>query len=175
MNRRFPEETNPTRPAGLRLRCFLEIVLAGVIFIGSSFSVAQVDCVDPHPILVSHVQGQVFDPFGIPVPEATISLVPSKGDAFKAAANADGEFEIIAPDGKYALQVEQQGFQLSTVELKLGRDVRNLLRRQKLLVLLGFAGSYCPLVTTSKQEFLSATQENIKRLKGTAQKNATQK
>ena len=173
--RRRSGSTNLPMTAGLRLRCFLEIVLAGVVLIGSSFSMAQVDCVEPHQIAVSHVQGQVFDPFGIPVPRATVILVPKKGNALETKADGAGRFEVNAPSGHYAMKVEQQGFAFSKVELKIRRGFWKVLPREKLLVLLGFAGSYCPEVITSKEEFLSATQANIERLRGTVHTDATQK
>ncbi len=174
MKRLVPGETILTTTAGPRLRCFLGIVSALIVF-GSSLLVAQVDCVQPHEIPVTQVRGQVFDPFGIPVPEATVLLVPQKGQKLQTKSDGKGRFELHAPLGHYALKVEQQGFALSSAELHVGRNLLGTIHRQELRVMLGFAGSYCPWITTSKRNFLSAVQTNIKRLKDTFQTHATQK
>ena len=145
------------------------------VFLWPALAPSQVDCVEPHHFAVSQVHGRVFDPFGIPVPEATVSLVPENGQALQTKSDGNGRFEIYAPLGRYALKVEQEGFAFASAELNVERNLLGAIHKEELRVTLGFAGSYCPWVTTSKRKFLSAVQANLKRLKESAQTNATQK
>jgi hypothetical protein len=135
---------------------------------------AQDKCPAPRNLTVSQIRGQVFDAFGIPVPGAAVLLLGIHGE-LQTAADAKGLFQLNVPPGRYVMKVDAEGFQFSTFEVKVGRNLRTILRPQKLNVILGFSGSYCPGVTTSRREFLDTTGANLKRLKETSQKDATQK
>ncbi len=151
------------------------LAVCGFVFLWPALAPSQIDCITPAKLSVSQVRGQVFDPFGIPVSDATVSLVSRNGKSLETTSDETGRFALDAPLGLYFLKVEQQGFALSSTELYVGRNLWTTIHRQELRVMLGFAGSYCPWVTTSKREFLTAVQANIKRLKDTFQTNATQK
>ncbi len=135
---------------------------------------AQDKCPAPRQLAVSQIRGQVFDAFGISVPGAAVLLLGIHGE-LHIAADAKGQFQLNVPPGRYVMKVDAEGFQSSSFEVKVGRNLLTMLRPQKLNVILGFSGSYCPGVTTSRREFLDTTGANLKRLKETSQKDATQK
>ena len=101
---------------------------------------AQDQCPPPRSIAVSQIRGQVFDAFGIPVPGAAVLLLGIHGET-QAAADAKGQFQLNVPPGRYVMKVDAEGFQFSSFEVKVGRNLGTLLRPQKLNVILGFSGS----------------------------------
>ena len=150
------------------------IAIFSIFVAASAPARAQDNCPAPRNLAVSQIRGQVFDAFGISVPGAAVLLLGIHGE-LQTAADAKGQFQLDVPPGRYVMKVDAEGFQSSTFEVKVGRNLRTILRPQKLNVILGFSGSYCPGVTTSKREFLDTTGANLKRLKETSQKDATQK
>lgn len=129
---------------------------------------AQSACAVPHGVAVPQVRGQVFDAFGIAVPFATVTVFGIDG-AVKTSADDTGRFSFNVPAGHYVFKAEAEGFSYSSAELKVGRSWQTILGRQNLNVMLGFGDTYCPWVTTSKQEFERTADANMTRLKKSAQ------
>jgi Carboxypeptidase regulatory-like domain len=177
----LPGNTIPLTTAGPRLRCFLGFVFPAIVFIVSAPLPAQSeplalrDCPVAHEVAVSQVRGEVYDAFGIPVPFATVFILGIHGEV-QTYSDETGHFEFdVLPAGHYVLKAEAEGFAFSIAELKVGQTWRTFFTRPKLKVTLGFNGTYCPWVTTSKTKFQSDTKANLKRLKEAAQTDATQK
>ena len=162
----------PRNSMGISSAC--ATIFISTLLASSAPALAQDKCPAPRNLAVSQIRGQVFDAFGIPVPGAAVLLLGIHGE-LQTAADAKGLFQLNVPPGRYVMKVDAEGFQFSTFEVKVGRNLRTILRPQKLNVILGFSGSYCPGVTTSRREFLDTTGANLKRLKETSQKDATQK
>jgi hypothetical protein len=57
------------------------------------------------------IRGQVMDPSGAAIPDATVLVIPPQGAAFTATTDREGLFEIKEiPAGTYKVQVMAQGF-----------------------------------------------------------------
>ncbi len=70
------------------------------------------------------VRGQVTDPSGAAVANATVALIPASGAPITATANGQGVFEVKAPPGKYTADVTAPGFALyenTDVEIAAGQ------------------------------------------------------
>jgi hypothetical protein len=164
---------------GFWLRCFLGAIgpMAFFAVLPSRASLAQgiVDCVYPGRVSVSRVQGRVFDPFGTVVPGAVITLVNEHNVTLQTTTDNQGRFHFATSPGKYRFKAEIQMFQKSQTELSVGEDLAGLIYPSDLHVILGLSGSYCAWVTTSQREFRQIISSNEKRLKESAQNNATQK
>jgi hypothetical protein len=136
---------------------------------------AQVDCVYPGRVAVSHAQGQVFDPFGVVVPGVVVTLDDERGSTLQTTTDSQGRFRFAASRGKYSFKAVLPMFQTSRTQLNVGENLAGLVHRQNLHVILGLIGSYCAWVTTSQEEFQQIINNNKKRSEETAQRNATQK
>lgn len=131
-------------------------------------ALAQGDCAVPHGISVPQIRGQVFDAFGIEVPFATVTVLGIHGSVQTTADNT-GQFSFDVGPGHYVLKAEAEGFSYSSAEVKVGRSLQTIFGRQRLKVMLGFADTYCPWVTTSNQKFRESAEANLARLKQSAQ------
>jgi hypothetical protein len=128
------------------------ILLAGL---GSSISAAQygiIDCVMQRKLVVSRVQGQVIDPNGAPVSDARISLSRGGQETIQSKTDAVGRFKLNVPSVSYTFMAELRGFEVTTAELEVGRDIANLFHPTALRVILALPGMNCPWVTTSNKE-----------------------
>ena len=78
----------------------------GIWFVGvsSAVGVAQVDSVMPNKLTASRVQGQVFDPTGVPIPGAVISFVTPGGSALQVKTNEEGRFCIDNASGLHTFK-----------------------------------------------------------------------
>jgi hypothetical protein len=140
-----------------------------------SVALAQVDCVMPRKLVVSRVQGQVFDLMGRPIPGAQISLKDDGAAACQIKTDDEGKFRFDKVSGLHGFKVEAPGFDSAAIDLDVGGDVQSLLRPSYLRVILGIGGSSCPIVTVSKKEFEQEIRANNKRFQEAAKNNATQK
>jgi hypothetical protein len=138
-----------------------------VVGLGTSFSFAQYgtgDCIEQRKLAVAHVKGQVFDPHGVPVPEAVVSLWPDGRSTVQLKTDAKGFFQFKVEPGNYILKATYPGFELTTAELAVGTDILGVFHSPSLNVILALPGMNCPWVTTSNKE-----------IKGLVRKYATQK
>ncbi len=130
-------------------------VLCSIAGIGSSLSFAQsgiVDCIVQKKLNVPRVHGQVFDAAGVPVPGAMISVKQDGNPPKNATTDSAGRFYFKVQSGQYALRASYPGFETTTAELQVGRDIANLFRPTALKVILALPGVNCPWVTTSNTE-----------------------
>jgi hypothetical protein len=135
----------------------------------------QVDCFGYRMHLVSKIEGRIFDPSGIPLPKAKVTLLRDSAVVDRAETDERGWFEIKAPRGKYNLRAEARGFAEGFAMLDVAHDPNHLLHRSTLWIILGLGFSEpCPTSTTSHREFLHLLQTQKQQL-GLTDKNATQK
>jgi len=162
--------------------------LSIVVGLGCSFSPGQlvhrnrvflqfgiVDCFGQGRVLASRAQGMIVDPTGVPVPGARISLTAEGKPSLETRSGSDGRFLLKAPAGLYIFRVDVAQFAGPEIELDLGKDSTSLLHPNSMYVMLGLAGSFCPLVTTSDRMLKRETELNKQRLKESTQNNATPK
>jgi Carboxypeptidase regulatory-like domain len=127
-------------------------VFAGL---GSSVSFAQygiVDCVMQRKLVVARVQGQVFDPSGIPVPGVLVALSRDGMQIAETTTGPNGKFALNLASGSYHFRAKLRGFEATTADLDVGRDIANLVHRKTLKVILALPAMDCPWVTTSNKE-----------------------
>ena len=137
-------------------RFSLALVLFGGL--GSSISFSQdgltiIDCIMQPKLVVSHVQGRVFDPHGDPVPGVQIALSRDGILLIQSKTDSNGKFLLNVPSGTYGFKAEGRGFESTTAELEVGRDIANLVHPTALKVILALPGVNCPWVTSSNKEF----------------------
>jgi len=138
------------------------------------FGYAQTGCVSAANLTVPTFQGRLSDIAGNPVSGAVVTLESNNGSQFKATTRANGQFRLDAPPGKYKLLAFYPSFQSISTTLTVGPNT-TASQESTLYIILGLQGSYCSFITTSKKEFDNIIRANKKRLKESAQKNATQK
>jgi hypothetical protein len=129
------------------------ILFAGL---GSSISFAQsgiVDCIEQRTINVPTIRGQVFDPNGIPIPGALVSVSSEIESEIQLRTDANGQFNGNLPPGKYTLKASYPGFEITRAKLNVGRDVSSVFHPTTLRVILALGSMGCPWVTTSNKEF----------------------
>jgi hypothetical protein len=138
------------------------ILCAGL---GSSFSFAQyriVDCVEQKAVTVRRVQGQVFDPNGVPVPGVIVSLSSEAHPDIQSKTGAAGEFSIKARPGRYVLKALYPNFETTRAELDIGEDVISIFHPTALRIILALHGMNCPWVTANKKEFNLLNEQHRK-------------
>ncbi|HME57577.1 MAG TPA: carboxypeptidase-like regulatory domain-containing protein [Terracidiphilus sp.] len=153
----------------------MAFMITGLFWFATANTAAQVDCISPKLLKVSRVQGQVFDITGAAVPGVVVSLVQDGKSTAQFHTGSNGEFQFKPAPGLYLLKAEVPAFQRASVELKVGRDLWNLLHPSTLRVIVGLYGSFCPWVTTSNREFQKMVRANNQRLKEHTETNATQR
>ena len=131
------------------------LVVVGLFGIGSVSAFAQIE-VFKYPLLVSSAQGQVFDSFGRPIPDAVVTLKQEGKPALEINTNDAERFNFKAASGQYVLRVKAQGFASAYRDIDVGRDFRNLFHSNSLWVVLRVSActDTCSWVTTSEKKFL---------------------
>jgi hypothetical protein len=131
-------------------------VLALFAGLGSSFSATQsgiVDCLEQKRLTVPRIRGQVFDPMGVPIPGALVSVSSETGPEMQSKTDATGQFNIKAPPGRYMLKASLPNFEVTRARLEVGTDILSLFHPTALRVILSVGSMTCPWVTTSNKEF----------------------
>lgn len=148
------------------------LILLALLFLSINSADAQVDYFAIKSVKVSRIWGQVFDPSGEYVANASVSLLV-KGEAkFSAAVDSQGRFEIEAPPGDYWIRARADGFAAATVVVHVRHGLSRILPSKATYMILGL-GNYqpCPPGTTSKREF----QKVVTEFKEKTREYATQK
>ena len=151
--------------------CLLLLAIVGC----TCFSHAQVDCFYK-ALSVSRVQGQVFDPSGLPIPATVLSLKQGGKEMTRATTDDQGRFSIRNANGKYELHTEARGFAPAFAPINVGNDFEHAFHPGKLWLILSVGATEpCPSVTTSHKQFLQTLSDYRKQFRGITQTNATQK
>lgn len=135
----------------------------GLLLFVAAGSYSQVDCVDPNLIKVSRIHGQVFDPSGVPIPDATISLSREDKAVSTVKTGTTGDFSFKAPVGVYAVRISATGFDQLNFQVRNGADLSSLFRGSDIRAVLSIARVSCPWATTSNREFQRSLKESRKR------------
>ena len=151
--------------------------LARAAFVASVLSVplsslGQMDCFGVRTLKVSRIEGQVFDPQGVPVSGSTVTLLEHNNPMITATTDGAGRFHLDAPAGEYWLRATNTGFAPATVPVRVRRGLLRVLPSRGVYLILG-VGIFlpCPAGTLSEKEF----QSTIKNFKETIGEHSTQK
>jgi hypothetical protein len=142
-------------------------ILAVLAGFGTSVSFAQygiVDCIEQKRLAVRRVQGRVYDPNGVALEGALITLSSETEGEVQSKTNEAGEFLVRVHPGRYSFRATFPGFESTRANVEVGFDVISVVHPTALHVILALPGVNCPWVTTSNKEF-----------KGIVHKHATQK
>jgi hypothetical protein len=146
-----------SKQRGFRLRCFLDVVVLTVLFcspsIQSAFPQGIVDCIQQRKLTVPKVEGQVVDPKGAPVPTALVWISQEGKLVSKIETDSLGRFAFGVRSGQYTLKAQLQGFETTTAELDVGKDLGSLFHPTALKVILALPGMNCSWVTTGGREY----------------------
>jgi hypothetical protein len=152
------------------------LVITGLWGFGSSFAGAQSNCKIDNTLFVSDIHGKVFDPHGVPIPNATVHLEQGTPPPIETRTDANGKFHVRYGYGWYTITVKSPGFQDVSIPVKAGPDMRADFHSSELKVILGLhLGEHCIPATTSNRVFHLMIESNNKNIKGNEQQNATQK
>ena len=144
----------------------------------SAFVVAahgQVDCVEPRIISAANIQGQIFDPSGISIPEASVTILREDKEVTKLKTDKEGRFYVESREGIYRLKISAPGFEASQFRVRVRRHSLGLQRSPTIRILLGLPSLNCAWATTREKEFRREVRNNNERMQRNIQDNATQK
>ena len=151
--------------------------MAHTAFVASVFLIplslfGQMDCFGVKTLKVSRIEGQVFDPQGVPVSGSSVTLLEHNMQTITATTDNAGRFQLDTPAGEYWLRATNTGFAPATVPVRVRRGFLRLLPSGRVHLILG-VGMFlpCPAGTLSEKEF----QSTIKNLKETMEEHSTQK
>jgi hypothetical protein len=133
----------------------------------------QIDCIEPRPIIVNGIRGQVFDPSGVPIPNASALLLRAGKPTSKLRTDKQGRFQEASDAGTDAIQVSAPGFETLHFRIEDGSDVSRASPPKLIRIVLGLPGLNCAWATTSEKEFRREISNNNKRLQESVKNNAT--
>jgi hypothetical protein len=105
---------------------------------------------------VNKLQGEVYGPSGIPLPQ--ILILVSKDGKFvsKTKTDGSGKFEFKARAGLYDLKLQFVGSISMDLKVRVGRGHGSLFHPARLRAVLGLSGTRCGFATTNSKEFKKA-------------------
>lgn len=105
---------------------------------------AQVDCVEPNLIKVSQIHGQVFDPSGVPIPNASVRLSPEQKTLSTATTSDSGKFTFDPDPGRYDLRISARGFDSLHFQVLVRRSSPFAPQHSPIRTILSVAHISCP-------------------------------
>ena len=157
------------RPAGPRLRCFLNVALLSILVIGAygAKTAHAAPCAAPPDLKLSRIHGMIYGPSGLPVPQILVWAEQDGKSIVKTQTDSRGKFELKVAPGKMIVHVQLLGSRLMDLNVQVGHGAGGPFRSARLLMVLGLSGTRCSFVTMSKKEF----KEAIKRYQGLLKEN----
>ena len=127
------------------------------------------------PVRTARLHGHVFDPFGTPIPDASVRVLLNDKIAGETRTDDRGRFDLNIASGEYSLDVRMNGLMALTQQIKIERDLRTLLFPRDVKIMLGLGGFDCPFATTSSRQFRYEIKLSNDRMKESSKNHATQK
>ena len=154
-----------TRSAGLWLRCFLRAALLLSLVTGFCRATAAfaATCPVPQEFGMKKLQGTVYGPSGISLPQILVQLSREGKFVAKTKTDASGKFEFKLAPGLYDVELQFVGSKAMDLKVRVGRG--HGFHSVRLRIVLGLSGTRCGFATTSSKEFKQA----IKRFEGQLQ------
>jgi Carboxypeptidase regulatory-like domain len=137
-----------------RIRCFLEAgsLLLVLIAAGGVGTGRAATCPAVPELSLSRLQGTVFGPSGVPVPQIVIQAL--QDGAVMATTHTDdkGKFAFAAAPGKYVLHIQFLGSKSLDLNVRIAHHVE-FFRSARIRMVLGLSGTRCSFATTSNKQF----------------------
>lgn len=152
--------------AGIRLRCFLKIALLLALVAGFCRATAAYAVCPALPELgVNKLQGAVYGPSGITMPQIHVLLSREGKPVAQTKTDGSGKFEFKIGPGLYDLQLFFIATKAMDLKVRVGHGYGGWFHPARLRIVLGLSGTRCGFATTSSGEFKKA----IKRYQGLLQ------
>lgn len=155
--------TDSTIAAGLRLRCFLNAALQLFLVIGLSGAMTAfaMDCNSKWDMKLSRVQGTVYGPSGLTVPEIRVWVERTGKIVAKTQTDGRGRFELKVAPGNYVVHLQYLGSKPMDLNVRVGRG---FFHAPRLRIVLGLSGTRCSFATTSSKQFKNEMKRYQKQL-----------
>jgi hypothetical protein len=144
------------RKAGLRLRCFLNHALVVFLVIGSSCAKTgyAISCPAPSELNLSHLQGTVYGPSGVSVPQIKVRVERDGKLVSQTTTDDKGRFDFKVEPGNYVVHLQFLGSKSMDLNVRIGHGFRGgFFRAARLRIVLNLSGARCGFATTSAKQF----------------------
>ncbi len=162
MKRTFSLSAGIQDQRGLWLRCFLKAAL--VVALVTSFfcptAANAANCPAPEELGLKKLQGTVYGPSGIALPQIVVRLSREGKFIAKTETDGKGKFEFKPGPGHNDLEILFMGSKSMDLKLRIGHG--SGFHSGRLRIVLGLSGTRCGFVTLSSKELKNA----IKRFQG---------
>ena len=136
---------------GLRwvmLRRFLKAALLIPAVIGAATACAST-CPPLADMNLPRLQGSVYGPSGVPVPQIQIQAELDGKVVGKAQTDDKGKFEIKVAPGNYIVHLQFMGSKSLDMNVRVGHGYNGIFHSPRMRIVLGLSGMKCSYATTS--------------------------
>jgi hypothetical protein len=143
---------------GHRLYCFLKASLLLALVSGFSRATAAyaTTCPAPQELGVGKLQGTVYGPSGVPVPQILVRLSREGKFVAQTQTGGNGKFEFKTVRGLYDLQLIFLSSDSMDLKVRVGHGHGGFFNLARLRIVLGLSGTRCGFATTSSKELKKA-------------------
>ena len=147
--------SNPEREAGHWLRYFLgAITVIWLLAIPGSARMADaMECPAPPDMSLSRLQGTVYGPSGVPVPQILIRVEREGKVLGQSQTDDHGKFAFKVPPGNVNVHVQFLGSKSVDMKVRVGQSHGGLFHTARLRIVLGISGTRCSFATTNSKQF----------------------
>lgn len=147
--------SNSGGKAGHWLRYFLDAVMLLSLLAGLSSTRAAhaVECPSPPDMSLPRLQGTVYGPSGVPVPQIMIRVEREGKVVAQSQTDDHGKFAFKVAPGNVNVHVQFLGSKSVDMKVRVGHSHGGLFHTARLRVVLGISGTRCSFATTSSKQF----------------------
>ena len=147
------------------LRCVLNAALLVVLAVGGvARAHGAATCPAPADMSLPRLQGTVYGPSGVPVPQIQVRAEQNGKIVGQAQTDDKGKFEIKVAAGTYNVHLQYLGSKSLDMYAKVGRGYNGIFRSPRIRVVLGLSGTKCSFATTSMKQFKNEIKRYQQRL-----------
>jgi hypothetical protein len=160
------DKANSGRLEGAAFRCFLNAELLLVLVIGSSGATTAyaATCPAPTDLRLAHLQGTVYGPSGVTLPQIQVEAVQAGKLVAQAQTDDRGRFQLKVAPGDYDVRLQFLGTKAMEMDVKVARNLGGFFHTARLRIVLGISGAKCSFATTSKKKFKNEMKRYEQRL-----------
>ena len=158
MKSAFSSSASIQQQRGLWLRCFLKVALLFALVTGFWRATAAhaANCPAPEEMGLKKLQGIVYGPSGISLPQIDVGLLQDGKFVAKTQTDGKGKFEFKPAPGPYDLELLFMGTKSMDLKVRIGRGHGGVFHSGRLRIVLGLSGTRCGFVTLSSKELKKA-------------------
>ena len=158
MKRRISLSEGVQDQRGLWLRCFLNAALLLALVTGNcrATEAYAASCPAPEELGLKKLQGIVYGPSGISVPQILIRLSHEGKFVAQTKTDSSGKFEFKIAPGPYDAELLFMGSKSMDLKVRIGHGHGGDFHSGRLRIVLGLSGTRCGFVTLSSKELKKA-------------------